>query len=60
MLILEALILGGVDCDEAAVVRDWNPLVGKQSDWIRVKIKGHGKQHKKRYLFVNRRTKELR
>ena len=60
ILILEAFMLGGVDSDESAIVRDWNPMTGKQSDWIRVKIKGHGKQHQKRYVFVNRKTKELR
>jgi hypothetical protein len=39
------------------VVRDWTPV---QQDWIRVKLKGHGKSKPKRYIFINRLSKQVR
>lgn len=56
-MVLECLIAGGIDSDYDTIVRDWTPTTG---DWIRIKLKGHGKSKPKRYVLANRLTKQIK
>eukprot|EP00347_Sterkiella_histriomuscorum_P019504 403341377 len=56
MMILEALIINGIDSDQNNHVKEWENIEG--TPFIKVKIQGEKKKDV-RYLFIHRNTKRV-